>query len=371
MGNQEYSRTVMALRIELWGPPLAPLTGGNLYDRILVETLRDRGHEVTVREFAGDGSETPAASTRADVIVQDELLHREFRRRNAAWKGRRPRTVALVHHLQSSEPERGEAALARLRGEERAYLRGVDGVLSPSRASVEAARKLARRELPAAVVPPGRDRLAGAALPPLPGPAEIRARARGPLRLAHVGNVIPRKRLLELLEGLAAVPAWTLTVAGREDPDPAYAAAVRRRAAAPDLADRVRFRGALGPAALAGLLEDSALLAVPSTHEGFGIVYLEGFAFGLPALAAASGGAAEVVSDGETGWLIREAESGGAADRIAARLETLAADRGRLAAMGLRAAERHRSHPTWAESAAAAERLFASPDAGGRSERDQ
>ncbi|MYG75088.1 MAG: hypothetical protein F4198_05840, partial [Acidobacteria bacterium] len=88
----------MAHRIELWGPPLAPLTGGNLYDRILVETLRNRGHEVTVREFAGDGPETCAASTRADVILQDGLLHREFRRRNAGWRGRRPRIVALVHH---------------------------------------------------------------------------------------------------------------------------------------------------------------------------------------------------------------------------------------------------------------------------------
>ena len=348
----------MPLRIELWGPPLAPLTGGNLYDRILVETLRNRGHEVTVREFTGEGSETPTASARADVIVQDALLHREFRRRNANREGRRSRIVALVHHPQCSEPERGEADVARLRAEERAYLRTVDGILSPSQASVEAARRLAGRRLPAAVVPPGRDRLAGAALPPLPGPDEIRARTHGPLRAAHVGNVIPRKRLLELLEALAAVPGWTLTVAGREDPDPACAAAVRRRAAAPDLADRVRFRGALGPAALAGLLRDSALLAVPSTHEGFGIVYLEGFAFGLPALAAASGGAAEIVSDGETGWLIREAESGSAARRIAACLETLAADRGRLAAMGLRAAERHRNHPTWAESAAAAERFL-------------
>ena len=153
-GNQEYSRTVMALRIELWGPPLAPLTGGNLYDRILVETLRNRGHEITVRKFVGDGSETPAASARADVIVQDGLLHREFRRRNAAWTGRRPRLVALVHHPQSSEPERGETELARLRGEERAYLRTVDAVLSPSRASVEAARRLAGRKLPAAVAPP-------------------------------------------------------------------------------------------------------------------------------------------------------------------------------------------------------------------------
>ena len=352
----------MALRIELWGPPLAPLTGGNLYDRILVETLRRRGHEVTVREFAGEGSKTPAASARADAIVQDGLLHREFRRRNANWKSRRPRIVALVHHPQSSEPERGAAALERLRGEERAYLRSVDGVLSPSRASVEAARQLAGRRLPAAVAPPGRDRLAGAALPPLPGPDDVRARARGPLRIAHVGNVIPRKRLLELLEGLAAVPEWTLTVAGREDPDPAYAAAVRRRAAAPDLADRVRFRGALGPAALAGLLRGSALLAVPSTHEGFGIVYLEGFAFGLPALAAASGGAAEIVSDGETGWLIREADAGSASRRIAACLETLAADRGRLAAMGLRATERHRAHPTWEESAGVAVEFLSSAD---------
>ncbi len=365
-GNQKYSRTVMALRIELWGPPLAPLTGGNLYDRILVEILRNRGHEVTVREFAGAGSETPAASARADVIVQDGLLHREFRRRNADWKGRRPRLVALVHHPQSSEPERGEAELARLRLEERAYLRTVDGVLSPSWASVDAARRLAGRQFPAAVVPPGRDRLAGAALPSLPGPEEIRARARGPLRIAHVANVIPRKRLLELLEALATAPEWTLAVAGREDPDPAYAAAARRRAAAPDLADRVRFRGPLGPAALAGLLRDSALLAVPSTHEGFGIVYLEGFAFGLPALAAASGGVEEVVSNGETGWLIREADSGSASRRIAARLKTLAADRGRLAAMGLRAAERHRSHPTWAQSAAAVEDLFALPPESGR-----
>ena len=357
-GNQKYSRTAMALRIELWGPPLAPLTGGNLYDRILVDTLRNRGHEVTVREFAGDGSETPRAGGRADVIVQDELLHREFLRRNADWEGRRPRLVALVHHPQSSEPERGEAELARLRGEERVYLRTVDGVLSPSRASVEAARRLAGRRLPAAVVPPGRDRLAGAALPPLPRPEDIRARARGPLRIAHVGNVIPRKRLLELLDGVAPVPEWTLAVAGREDPDPAYAAAVRRRAAARDLVNRVRFRGPLGPAALAGLLRDSALLAVPSTHEGFGIVYLEGFAFGLPALAAASGGAAEIVSDAGTGWLIREADSGSASRRIAACLKTLAADRGRLAAMGLRAAERQRAHPTWDESAAVAERFL-------------
>ena len=348
----------MALRIEIWGPPLGSLSGGNLYDRILAETLRTHGHEVTVREFAGDGREASADGNQADVILQDELLHQEFLRRNVAWKEPRPSIVALVHHLMSSELERTRAERQCLRKAERAYLRSVDGILSPSQASVDAARQLAGRQLPAAVLPPGRDRLAGAPLPTLPGSDEIRARARGPLRAAFVGNLIPRKRLLELLEGLAAVPEWTLSVAGREDSDPGYTARAHRRASASDLAGRVRFRGALRPAALAGLMRDSTLLAVPSTHEGFGIVYLEGFAFGLPALAAASGGAAEIVSDAETGWLIRASDFAGASGKIADCLRLLATDRDRLAAMGLRAAERHRTHPTWRESAAAAEEFL-------------
>ena len=348
----------MPLRIEIWGPPLAPLTGGNLYDRMLAEALRGRGHEVTVREFAGEGRAAPEDRGRADVVLQDELLHREFLRRNADWEGRRPRILALVHHPQSSESERSERERQRLREEEATYLRSVDGILSPSRASVDAARQLAGRALPAVVVPPGRDRLAGAALPALPGPDAIRERARGPLRAAFVGNLIPRKRLLELLEGLAGVPDWTLSVAGRDDPEPGYAARAHRRAAASDLTGRVKFHGALGPAALAALLRRCAVLAVPSTHEGFGIVYLEGFAFGLPALAAASGGAAEIVSDGETGWLIRAANFKGAAEQITACLAGLAADRGQLAAMGLSAARRHQTQPTWREGAAAAERFL-------------
>ena len=159
----------MALRIEIWSPPLAPLTGGNLYDRMLAQALRNQGHEVNVREFDGDRQKASKERGRADVILQDELLHREFLHRNTGWEGQRPRIVALVHHLQSSEPKRSEHETQRLEREERAYLRSVDGVLAPSRASIEAARRLAGKPLPAVVVPPGRDRFAGGVLPPLPG----------------------------------------------------------------------------------------------------------------------------------------------------------------------------------------------------------
>ena len=349
----------MTLRIEVWGPPLGPVTGGNIYDRMLVEGLRARGHDVTIREFDGRSGNAPDPPRTPDVVLQDELLHRTFLRKNLSWKRPRPRIVALVHHLQSSEPERGKAQLGRLRQVERAYLETVDGILSPSRASAEAARQLSGRPLPAAVVPPGRDRFAGAELPPLPAPDEISARASGPLTAAFVANLIPRKRLLEVLEAVATVPEWSLSIAGREDADPGYTDRARRRVAGADLRGRVTFQGVLGPEALAALLRKSCLLVVPSTHEGFGIVYLEGFAFGLPALAAASGGAPEVVSEGETGWLIRSPDGKGASERVAECLRLLAADRGRLATMGLRAAARHRTHPTWGQSSATAEGVLA------------
>ena len=347
------------LRIEIWTPPLAERSGGNLYDGLLAAELGARGHRVRVVEFGG--GRVPPSRPSPEVVLQDELLHREFLARNRTLRRLpgRPRILALVHHLQSDEPERGAAERRRLREEEGAYLRSVDGVLAPSLATAGAALRLAGREMPTAVAPPGRDRLAGETFPaPLPGPDEIRARAAGPLRAAFLANLIPRKRLLELLDAVAAVPDWTLAVAGREDMDPAYAAEARRRAAAPGLAGRVRFLGALDRERLEALLRRSCLLAVPSTHEGFGIAYLEAFAFGLPALAAASGGAPEIVTDGVTGWLIPGGAPARTAERIADRLRLLAADRGRLAAMGLRAAERRRRHPTWAESAAAAERLF-------------
>ena len=365
----------MTLRIEVWGPPLGPVTGGNIYDRLLTEGLRARGHDVTIREFDGRSGNARSGNAQdprrtPDVVLQDELLHRMFLHENLSWKGPRPRIVALVHHLQSSEPERGEAELGRLRQEERAYLKTVDGILAPSRASAEAARQLSGRPLAAAVAAPGGDRFAGAALPPLPGPGEISARASGPLTAAFVANLIPRKRLLEVLEAVATVPEWSLSVAGREDVDPGYTDRARRRAAAADLRGRVTFEGVLGPEALAALLRKSCLLVVPSTHEGFGIVYLEGFAFGLPALAAASGGAPEIVSEGETGWLIRSPDGKGspgkgapggkgASERVAECLRLLAADRGRLATMGLRASARHRTQPTWGQSSATAEGVLA------------
>ena len=94
-------------------------------------------------------------------------------------------------------------------------------------------------------------------------------------------------------------------------------------------------------------LRASHVLAVPSRYEGFGIAYLEGMCFGLPALASAAGGASELVTHRTDGWLVDPTDPSEIADALA----PVCRKRDRLARMGVSAADRYRDHPTWDETA--------------------
>jgi phosphatidylinositol alpha-1,6-mannosyltransferase len=62
------------------------------------------------------------------------------------------------------------------------------------------------------------------------------------------------------------------------------------------------------------------LFVMPSTGEGFGIVFLEAMASGTSALGLDTGGAADALADGELGTVIAEEDDLGAA--IARRLDS-------------------------------------------------
>lgn len=76
------------------------------------------------------------------------------------------------------------------------------------------------------------------------------------------------------------------------------------------LAARVRFTGPVDDRALRDLYAQADLFVltasvIPASHEGFGIVYLEAAASGVPSLAARLAGAAEAVAENRSGFFVK------------------------------------------------------------------
>jgi len=345
----------MRVGLTLYGS-LDERSGGFRYDRQLVAGLRRAGDTVEVVELPwrdygrglldnGSRALRRRLDVDVDVMLQDELAHPSLVRTNRHLSYP---VVSVVHHLRGSEPR----TLAPLyRAVERRYLATVDGVVCNSTTTQSVVTDLGVDPGSTVVAPPAGDRF-----DPDIDPERLASRAHErPLRLVFVGNIERRKGLDTLVDGLAAADADAeRTVVGRVV-DEAYARPVRARVRDAGLDGRVCFAGRLPDEELAAVLESSHALAVPSRYEGFGIVYLEGMSFGLPALASRAGGASDVVTDGETGVLVDPDDP----DAVAAAIETLASDRDRLAAMGRGARRRYEDHPDWAATTARVRGLLA------------
>lgn len=328
---------------------LDTVSGGYLYDRLLVEYLRAQGETVEIISlpwcnYAAHLSDnlTLRLPRGLDVLIQDELNHPSLLAANA---GRHPYPViSLVHHLRSSELHPGwQTRLYRL--VEKRYLASVDGFIFNSETTRQAVCELANRQLSGLVANPPTDRF-GSALPEKTVIA--RAHEPGPLRLVFLGNLIPRKGLHTLLSALRACSAaCQLEVIGSAEVNSDYASEMQRLGDNLSPGARVTFHGSLQPNPLAEWLKSAHVLVVPSTYEGYGIVYLEGMGFGLPAIGTSAGAAAEIITDGQTGYLITP----GNAAALACHLEALDRDRNLLAEMSVLALERYRQQPGWAQTA--------------------
>jgi phosphatidyl-myo-inositol dimannoside synthase len=73
-----------------------------------------------------------------------------------------------------------------------------------------------------------------------------------------------------------------------------------------EVAERVRFLGAVVTRQLVEAYRMADLFVMPSAGEGFGIVFLEAMASGTPALGLDAGGARDALADGELGTVISE-----------------------------------------------------------------
>jgi phosphatidyl-myo-inositol dimannoside synthase len=80
---------------------------------------------------------------------------------------------------------------------------------------------------------------------------------------------------------------------------------LRSIAAKQQVADEVHFLEGLSQRELAACYAAADVFALPSTGEGFGLVFLEAMAFGKPVVGADAGGIPDLMRDGSNGLLIR------------------------------------------------------------------
>jgi glycosyltransferase involved in cell wall biosynthesis len=335
---------------------LETVSGGFFYDRMLVDCLKSRGDRVEIfslpwrnyarhllDNFSGTFIQSLSAAN-LDILIQDELNHPSLFRLNRKLKDRvRYPIVSIVHHLRSRE-SRPDWQNRLYRCVERDYLRTVDAFVFVSRTTGADVKALIGRDVPSIVASPGRDLVA-----PAFTPDQVKARSfeSGPLRVLFVGSLIRRKELHTLIAGLASLPetSWKLDVVGGFVDKP-YVDEIKRQIELEGLSERVSLWGVVTGEALRDYYQKSHLVAGPSSYEGFGIVYMEGMGYGLPAVASTAGAAHEIITHGQNGFLVRT----GDAAAIAEHIEDLNRDKAKLFRMGLNALDRYRRHPTWDES---------------------
>jgi glycosyltransferase involved in cell wall biosynthesis len=148
----------------------------------------------------------------------------------------------------------------------------------------------------------------------------------GRRRVVFAGRIVAPKGVRTLVEAAREVPG-EFVICG----DGWQLQAMRRLASRRGVEDRVRFKGWLDPVGLAQEFADASLVVVPSLWpEPFGIVGIEAFAAGRPAVASDTGGIGDWLKDGVSGLLFPAGDAGA----LAAALGELLDDPRRQAAMG-------------------------------------
>ena len=308
----------------------------------MISGLRKRGFEIEEVVAGGASPEEQRTAdprfgstfdpSTFDVIVVDALARVAVFRHLDHWLSWRP-VVALVHELPSvARSESGPETIASERNYEEPLLRAHRLVaVSDHGRNVLLGRGVSPERIH--VVPPGFDSV------PVGGGAQ----SDGPVRALCVAQWIERKGILTLVE------AWTLherqgavlELIGETDADPDYAVLVR---AAIEAAPRgsIVVSGCVDDAALGASYAAADLFVLPSRYEGYGIVYAEALARGLPIIACDEGPVPDLVGR-EAAVLVRPDDR----EDLSAALDFLLGDPTLRVRMSAAASRRASRLPRW------------------------
>lgn len=148
--------------------------------------------------------------------------------------------------------------------------------------------------------------------------------------MVTIGRLVARKATRQLVDILSStrLPKAHLVIVG-DGPD---TAAIEQRAAGLGLSDRVHLLGQVSDQEKYAALTLADIFVSASQHEGFGLVFLEAMAFGLPVVCYDRGGQTDFLRTGETGHVVKLNDMPGFAQALLA----LEADRETCSALGQR-----------------------------------
>jgi glycosyltransferase involved in cell wall biosynthesis len=321
------------------------LTGGYIYERRLLEGLRAQGRDV---DHIPLGSSFPDP-TQADMADAAARLHAIDPARPLILDGlvfgsidttilaalQMP-VVAMIHHPLAYESGLDPARRDHLYRTERDNLRHAAHVLVPS---PHTAALLASDY----GVPPERITIAR---PGTDKPLGSMAPADPPLILS-VGIQHPRKGHDILLRALARLTFrdWQAMIVGaRYDSD--HADELERLHDTLGLGDRVRLAGRLPGDDLGRAYGQATIFALATRYEGYGIVFDEAMAHGLPIVTCRTGAVPDTVAEG-AGLLVPPDD----AEAFATALDKLLSDPALRARMAAASARAGAVLPGWADTA--------------------
>ena len=290
---------------------LSAPTGGYAYDRQIIHGLKRLGWELELISL-GDGYPFPTVAqverarkallgrTKGVPIAIDGLALGALPELAAELAEHHP-IIAIIHHPLAFEFGLSEAQKRALQRSETEALRHVSQIVANSSTT---ARDLTQfygvSPDTIGVVMPGTERTHR-----LKPKVESVGKTRNSVHLLSVGSIIPRKGfdcLMEALHSISDLP-WSLSIAGDTS---------RNRAAYEQLlvdidrfhfAERVRVLGAISDAELELLYDGADVFVLASHFEGYGMVYAEAMAHGLPIVATSCGAISDTVPP-EAGVLV-------------------------------------------------------------------
>lgn len=328
---------------------LDQLTGGYIYDRRIVDELRDLDVPVIVHTLRGtfpmvdhlarrEGARFAEAMPRGATVVVDGLALPALYD-HAAELGRRTTLMAVVHHPLFLERDLSRPERQRIAEEEAQALSHCAGVLVPSARTRADVAALGIAETAIRVVEPGLET-------PPSAPRGRRSGNGGPLNLLCVGTIIERKGHVDLIEALSLLAdrPWRLDCVGSLDRDPRAVASLRAALVRTGLTARVELHGEVSPETLGRLYSRADLFVLASRHEGYGMALAEAMSYGIPVVSTCAGAISHTVPE-EAGILVPPGDIGAIADA----LRQLMSETPKRHAMGqaARAVRRH----TWPEAA--------------------